>query len=470
MTSQPTGLSVPLALAAAAAALVWLGLFVVVILAKRPPRVRAKDTGMELPDEPPAVAGLLANDFVVTGESAPAVVLDLADRRVLDIDEVQPGNTVARVKSERDEDLAPYEHRVLRVLKDKAIDGLIPAAAMTTGPEEQSKRWQCALGREIVADAQARGLTRNRWTHRLISLLTVALVPAGALLFLAMDAGSEDDGWLGWAAGAVAGAVIALGAYGLVRMARSLAQLPTERGLAATELVAGLEAHLSENEVFADLPPAAVKLRGRHFAYAAAFGFAPLAVALLPMGAEDDHRAWSRVGGRWRRVRVRYPRMWPPAWGKHPAFAFVLSIFWAAFGIFMLVKLDDLARSAPPSGITADDWRWVELVARVLMVPFVAAVVWGLWVLFRSLGDLRTMRGDAPSLTGEIVRHRRFRQWHEWGHEARYWYYLAIDDGSDDRVVARRVRRELWSQRSQGEHVTARVTPSLGYVRDVKKA
>lgn len=465
MAADTTGLHVPLALGAAVAAIAWLVVFLVVGLTRRPPRVRAKDTGMELPDEPPAVAGLLANDFVVPGETAPAIVLDLADRRVLDIDEVQPGNTVARLRKGHDEQLAAYERRVLDVLRGKAIDGLIPADALTTGPEEQSARWHRALTSEVVAEAQASGLTYNRWTKKLIALLTTALVPAGLLFFLALDdEATEPTEWYGWAAGAIAVAVIALGVFALGRMTRSLAQLPTEHGVEAAERVGGLAHHLRGNDAFAELPPAAVKLRGRHLAYAAAFGLAPLAVALLPMGAEDDHRAWSRVGDRWRRVRVRYPRFLPPAWGKHPAFATFLALASGALGIFVITRLSDLSNSSPPSGIQADDWEWVELVSLVLMLPFIAAVLWAAWVLVRALPDLRARR----SVTGEVVRSRRLRQWHEWGDSPRYWYYLAIDDGEPDRITAFRLRQALWSKVSQGDEVTADVTPGLGFVRDVR--
>ena len=41
--------------------------------------------------------------------------------------------------------------------------------------------------------------------------------------------------------------------------------------------------------------------------------------AVLPMGAESDTQAWSSYGGgRWRPVRIRYPRLWPPGWGLDP--------------------------------------------------------------------------------------------------------------------------------------------------------
>jgi hypothetical protein len=183
------------------------------------------------------------------------------------------------------------------------------------------------------------------------------------------------------------------------------------------------------------------------------------------MGTEDDHRAWSRVGGRWRRVRVRYPRTWPPAWGKHPAFATFLAVAWGAAAIFVIGQLGRLADSAPPSGISARDWRWVERGSLVVMVPFALLVVWAAFVLVRAVPDFWSKR----TITGVVVRDRRFRQWLASGENPKYWNYLAIDTGTEDRVVAFRLRESLWREHNQGDEVTAEITPGLCYVRTMTK-
>ena len=467
MAVETTGVSVTLALGAAAAALGWLCLLLVVTWTRRPPRVHAGKANMELPSDPPAVAGLLVNDFIVPTETASAVVLDLAARRVLDLDEVQPGRTIARLRSRHDEQLTSYERLILRELQDKAIDGVVPTEAMTTGPEAQSKRWQRDLQRDVVHDAQAHGLTYNRWTPRLLAILGVALAPAVVLLIIAVDSrGEHANQGVGWGASAVAAAVIALGVATIGRMSRSLAQLPTEQGLAASARSAGLAAHLRDDDLLTDLPPAAVKVRGRHLAYAAAFGLAPLAVGLLPMGAEDDRRAWSRVGDRWRRVYVRYPRAWPPAWGKHPAFATLLALVWGAGAALALWGLGRIPSSDPPGGVSANDWRWVERGALVLVVPFVVLALWAAFVLLRAVPDFWSTR----QILGEIVRDRRRRQWLSSGDDPKYWNYLAIDDGTSDRIQAFRLRESVWREHEQGEHVTADVTPGLGYVRSINRS
>ena len=341
--NSASGFSTPLALAAAGTATAWLVALIIVLITRRPPRVRAIDQGMELPPEPPAVAGLLANDFVVPGEIAPAILLDLAARHIVDLEEVQPGKTICRIRAHAPaQPLTDYERRVLAELADKAIDGVVPTDALTTGPEQQSADWHHALAQEVVDDAQARGLTHERWTVGAVTSLAVGLAPAAALFLLALRS-SDDRGesdWTGWVAGATAISIVVAGCFVVSRLWRSLAQLPTTAGLAAAARVDGLAAHLRADHELADLPPAAVTVRDRHFADAAAFGAAPLAVTLLPMGAEDDHRAWSRVGGQWRQVRVRYPRAWPPAWGKHPLLATLMGVCWAGVAGVAIYWLD----------------------------------------------------------------------------------------------------------------------------------
>jgi hypothetical protein len=68
------------------------------------------------------------------------------------------------------------------------------------------------------------------------------------------------------------------------------------------------------------------------------------------------------------------------------------------------------------------------------------------------------------------VRARRRPQAFKAGDDPKYWYYLAVDDGTKLRVTAWRVRSLIWNAHSQGETVSASVTPNLGYVRDMKPA
>jgi len=50
----------------------------------------------------------------------------------------------------------------------------------------------------------------------------------------------------------------------------------------------------------------------------------------------------------------------------------------------------------------------------------------------------------------------------------RYWYYLALDDGTRPRIRSWRVRRDIYDAHAQGETVGALYTANLGYVRALR--
>jgi hypothetical protein len=164
-------------------------------------------------------------------------------------------------------------------------------------------------------------------------------------------------------------------------------------------------------------------------------------------------------------VRVRYPRSWPPAWGKHPGFAAFLAVAWGGFAVLALSGLTKVADSDPAASFSTDDWQWVERAALLAAVPCLIVAVWAVFVLVRAIPDLWSTR----QLSGEVVRDRRRRQWFSSGDDPKYWNYLAIDDGTSDRVVALRLREPLWREHHQGDEVTVDVTPGLGYVRAIRK-
>jgi predicted membrane protein DUF2207 len=466
-TSDSLSISLPLLVAAAIAAVAWIAGLAVLAASRHRPHVRAEPAGMDEPPEGPAVAGLLCGDFVVPSETAPAILLDLAARGVVDLEEIQPGKTICRLHDDKAGALSPAEAHVLDAVREKAISGVVPADALTTGTDDQSKAWHRELARDVIADAQGAGLTHDRWPKGWLSALGLGVGAIIALIVIAFRVGGDikdRDIPLAIVAGALAVGAAAVGSAVIGRLGRSLAQLPTDSGMKAAARVAGLARQLRDDKALADLPPAAVQLRGRHLAYAAAFGAAPLAVELLPMGREDDHRAWSRYGGRWRRVRVRYPRALPPAWGKRPAFAMLLALFWGAVAVAAIIGLDALGSARRPTELAANDWEWVGRVALILTAPAVLVLIWGAWVLVRAFPDLWRHQ----SVTGEIVRDRRFRQLISSSNDPRYWYYLAIDDGTGDHVRALRLSQSLWQEHNQGENVVAEVTPNLRFVRALR--
>jgi hypothetical protein len=157
--------------------------------------------------------------------------------------------------------------------------------------------------------------------------------------------------------------------------------------------------------------------------------------------------------------------MLPPAWGKYPGFALLLALCWGGVAVAAISGIDALASSDPPAALSPGQWDDVTTAARIAIAPAAVVTAWALWVFLRSVPDLWSRR----TVTGEIVRDRRFRKWSSSDDTPRYSYYLAVDDGTSDRVRAWRMQRGLWSMHDQGETVTAEITPRLRHVRSITR-
>jgi Predicted membrane protein (DUF2207) len=179
-------LSGPLLVATLAATALWFLLLLGCAFATRPRNVDLAPATMELGKEPPAAVDLLTNEWRVTPDAIPATLLDLAARDYVDLDQYGPERTVCRVRRTDAAGLEPYERMVLEHVAGLAVEGIVPAAALTTGPQEQSRRWWSTFQRHVVDDARDRGLTRARWSRPVTTLLQLAaLVPAGLGVALA---------------------------------------------------------------------------------------------------------------------------------------------------------------------------------------------------------------------------------------------------------------------------------------------
>jgi hypothetical protein len=204
---------------------------------------------------------------------------------------------------------------------------------------------------------------------------------------------------------------------------------------------------LARNRQFAVLPPSAVALWDRTLGIAVAMGLAPAAAEWLPLGAEDDRVAWSSEGGRWRRVKVRYPRL-RPWWGLAPVSATIRA---ALFGIPALTMLIVLTRAfSSTTGV------WVNRVETFFVIALSVVVLGTAAILVQAVADMRESR----EVTGTVLRLRR----RSTGQENTYKYFVALDDGTASRIDAFLVRKDLYDSLSQGERVTLRLTPRLRYV------
>jgi hypothetical protein len=455
----------------------------------RPRRPRAAPPTLDFGPEPPAVVDLLTGGFTVEHDAVVATLVDLAARRRLSIEEVAGGNLIIRTGRSGTDETTPYEDRLLRHVESLAVDGVLPAERLTTGAAAESGRWWRGFVREVTADARARGLCRRRWGLRALAWVWGAVLVAMALS--ALTIATADQAPAGAGRGSLENLLMAAGLFGVsglgavaVRLTASDAQQDTDEGLAAAGRWLGVRAYLEQNPDLAEKPAASVAIWDRLLAYATAMGLAPTVLRQLPLGTEHDRRAWSRVTGRWRPVRVRYPRF-RPGWGESPWSAMGTGVLQAvvagglAYGGLVVARGDlDALQDLEPG--TRD---WVTLGGLVLAVVLVPIVAWATARAVLGLSDVFARK----TVEGVILRRRlvltgqwlpRPVQWaaysgtddHGLPRDARRRRrrYVAIDDGTSSRVVAYLVRPAIFGQADQGDTVRARVSPRLGYVADLQ--
>jgi hypothetical protein len=467
------------ALILASLAVSVLTLLAVAVLATAT-RVREPDVGpatMDPPsrDERPALVGFLARDFEVPTEAIAATLIDLAARRWLVIESAGGDQLVVRVpRREGKGDLVAYERRVLSHVQGLAVGGVVPAGALTTGTEDVSTRWWKDFAGEVVREARDRGLCRDRWPGGLKLLFGAGVVGAGIALWAAggfREPEEVETGPLWYAALLAILAVIAIG----VAIGRSRRQRDTDAGRAEASRWLGLRRFLVDHGDFPNAPAPSVAVWDGYLGWAAALGLAPLAVESLPLGAEDDHHAWSSMGGTWRRVEVRYPR-WRPGWGRHPLMAVLTGLLWAAVALLALRGLAELTGS-DGSGETSVD-RWIDLAAAVVAAVALAVAAFSLAGALCGVADLfRTVE-----VTGVVLRRRtrgrtsprapRFVRWladrDAPADPPKVRWYLGVDPGDGPTVAAWSVPIGTFDRVGQGTRVRASVTPLLRHMRSIE--
>jgi hypothetical protein len=458
-------------LVAGAGALSWALLLVVFALATRSRRIDAGPSTLELGGpEPPAVVNLLTRQGRLGHQAVPATLLDLAARRLLVIEQVGGRTLVtvgpdSEITRERASRLEPYERMVLQHVVQRAIDGVVPAEALTTGPETEARGWWRTFRRSVERDARLRGLSRRRWspltqTILVVTALAVAVLVAVAASTLPDDQNNADDDPVGVA---VAFGVLTAGAL-LVAMGALNGQRDTAAGRMAASRWLGLRRQLAEDPLFAEYPPAGVAIWDRLLSYGAAMGVAHGAVRAVPLGAERDSEAWSSVRGHWRVVRIRYPRLLPPGYGRHPARAALLGFvqMGGAALAFPVVTALTSALLDLVGEFRSDDT--VPIALRFAIVIAVAVVV-ALGIGLAVSGGLLLASGVADLLTprrtveGQVLRVRRK------GDDDHPRWYVAVDDGSVDHI---RAWRASPGGAAQGATVRASVTRWLGHVRGLE--
>jgi hypothetical protein len=473
-------------LALAVVAGLWLWVAAAFQVVYRPRRPKEGPATSELLDHPPAIVNMITHEWVVTPSAPAATLLDLACRGVIEIVQVSPEQDVVELRRGAREvgDLRSYERQVLDHLRRRAIDGVVPATALTTGPASASDAWWSRFRRSVERDARRRGLAQRRFPPPVVSGMAIGLGVLLLWLLLAFSTTKDaavNEGPRLWS---VILALAAVGAAVLVaaRFDRTR-QRDTDEGLAAATHWLGVRRGYADVDQYEQLPPAAVVLYERHLAYAAAMDVARRAIARLPLSAEDDRRAWSRHGGRWRQVKVRYPRR-RIAWGEGPGRAIIMGTLWTAtllipivvlrtVGSDMRSRLEDFARSVgqvSDPGNRLYDANTAErlalgvtlLIVAVLAVITLNAILRGGVRLARGLLDA----GRERTVRGTVVRRRTWP--HQRGTEQVELDWVAVDDGTENELRAFIVRRALAAGIHQDEIVELTVTPFLGFVRMAK--
>jgi len=437
-----------LGIAAAIALGVWLVVLAVLAVATRAREPDAAPATMDPGgDESPAVVNLITNDWAVGKAAVPATLIDLAARKVVGLERVGPERFAVRIPNRGPGDLMPYEAPVYDHVRGLASDGIVPCEALTTGPENESKRWWKNFRTAVSADARDRGLSRPRWARvHLLVLGVIATAPAGlaAGAFAALPSTSSSSNDDNSALGYLFLAVIVWVA--LMAIPRSLrAERETPQGLAVASRWLGLRAQLAGDDNFAQQPPTAIAIWDRLLSYGAAMGVASGAVRPLPMGAESDTEAWTAYGGRWRAVHIRYPQRFPPGWGRGPFAAIALALVWivpAAVAAYALASRVPIA---------------------VLVVPAVL-FAYGVGMLWSGASDL----GRRRTVEGQVLRRKEVIVHNDSGSSTKA-VYLAVYDGNGGDVRALRCTPDVASGVTAGEVVRATISPHLAHVYSVER-
>lgn len=444
-----------LGIAAAVALGVWLLVLGVLAVATRAREPRAAAATMELGgDESPGVVNLLTNGWAVGKAAVPATLIDLAAREVVGFERVGPERYAVRVPDRRPPELTSYEAQVYDHVRGLASGGIVPCEALTTGPENESKRWWRQFRTAVSADARERGLSRPRWTRaQLLVLGVVAAAPAGlaagafAALPSTSSSKSNDDPVLG-----IIGIAVFLW-VALMALPRQLrAERETPAGLAAAGRWLGLRTQLSGDTNFAQQPPAAVAIWDRLLGYGAAMGVAPGAVRVLPMGAESETHAWTAYGGRWRVVHIRYPQRFPPGWGRSPAAAVAVGLLWVVPVTFVSYVFVARVPALPALVGLA--------IAAVLFIGF----AYGAGTSWSGVADI----GRRRTLEGEVLRRKDVVTHNDSGSSTTA-VYLAVYDGNGGELRALRCAPQVASGVQAGDVVRVTVSPHLGHVSTLER-
>jgi hypothetical protein len=422
--------------------------------------------------EPPAVVGLLTNEYEVPRSAVTATALDLAARGWIRLT-TSDGElvVVTRGAARAGDTLLPFEQQVLNHLAARAFNDVTSAGTLAASHHRLDRRWWLRFRRSVAARSEELGFSHRRYTPAEIVPPAVCVGIGLITLWIAVRSGEEvaiSESWRSRTLWLIVLVGFGLLAWRTIERWVGSAQTPTEAGLQRTARWMGhrrrLRERIPEHASVLASPTQQVAL-----AHAAVMGVSDQILEQLPAAPEDHRRAWSEAGGTPHLVTVRYPIR--PGYGQHPVRVGVAGV--VVFFLFRWVR-GFLVRVSDGDALTSllervpGQLDLIQRIAEVLAVLCWVPVVWGVWATFAGAIDSVATR----ERVGVIVRARRPVEVvppllanivKPFAERDRFSTYLAVDDGRRPLVTA-----WLASERNaapQGAQARVRATPLLGYVR-----
>lgn len=451
----------PVALAVAAAYLVWFTILAALLRATRTPPPVAGPATADLGPESPALAALATRGWNDPRGAAAATLLDLAARRVVSIEQIGPDLSLVRLRRDADTSpLNPYERLVLdHVTRLATADGVVATAALAEGARNLGNWWG-EFHTAVLDEARAAGLTQPRWgpAHKML-LSLAAVLPAlatGLPVVAALTPAAARDGGdvISFAIAAAIAFTVLHGVHTRFVLNSVRTRLGRERGTALGQRVAGrwlgVREHLAQARLD-EVPAAGVTIWGRALAYAAALGSAGHAVASLPVDRSGHSKdAWSDYGGMWHQVEVSYRGPDPlrrALWGHNlggglqrvafQGFVVVVPLFvLASVAVLYLGTFAGVLFLAVPAGLLVVCARAVLLIADAV--------------------DRRTVRGQVVRLVQEPVL--------SFGPGPQERWFVALDTGGTRFARAFGTDERTWQRLTEGDIVEAEVGKWMGWM------
>jgi hypothetical protein len=445
--------------------------------ATRPPRADPGDEQRPQPVEgqslePPAVVGLITNDFTAPRSAVTATAIDLAARGWVRFTSTEGELVVVtRGAPAAGDSLLPFEQQVLNHLSSRAFNDVSSASTLAGSHHRLNRRWWLRFERAVADESASRGLSTTRYTA--IELAPPAALAAVALIawWLAGRGGDEvaiADSWQSRTVWIVT--LLAIAGLVWVTALRAMGghQRPTELGRTRQNAWMGFRRRLmaripTEASVLA--PPA----QQQALAQACVMGVATHVLSELPAAPEHPRIAWSEAGGVPHLVRIRYP--FRPGYGQHPVKVAVVGLIVLLLARWAQGYLERIADGDALESLLDRVPGQVDLIkdiADILALVCWLPIAWAAWAVVAGIVDAIATRVRI----GSVVRARRpvdvlppllVNVVKPFAERDRFTTYLAVDDGN---------RRTVWAwlanERSaapQGAQARVRATPMLGYVK-----